>query len=114
MKSVIISVFFLFTPTVFAGSINKIACSGAPKWVQFELTLNYKDKNFYGQGLENYANFALDCKNNVNLSTILCQSPIDYFGKKVSVTIIIDKDNIVTAEYSGIYNRTRIGCIARM
>lgn len=112
MKSILIAVLFLSVSAAFAGQINAIECSGVPKWVQFKLKLDYNKGTFYGDGTENYVNLKFDCKNSASLKTIVCESSN---GETVSAIITIDKDDIVTAKYSGVlYRNIKIGCIARM
>jgi hypothetical protein len=116
MKSILLVMMFL-SVSAFAGEINRIECSAAPNWVHFELRLDYNTGAFHGSGIENYANLEFNCERTSNLKTIVCASLSPFSQEAVSAIITIDKDNIFTAKFNGIYSTHRnlkMGCIAGM
>lgn len=102
-----------------SGRINKIECSGAPKWVKFQIELNRGNGTFQGKGIENYLSYQLNCSDLSASGQIVCESPELPIvrGKKVSAVISFDEDGIASAVFEGVYHmhdQIKIGCIASM
>jgi hypothetical protein len=122
MKYLMMSILsFLTSYAAFSAdySVGNIQCSGWPNRVFFGIERNYPQETFHGSGTEDYLNYELNCSELTDDGQIFCISPENRAGrrtlKKISLVISIDKENIITAIFDGVYedrhHHIKIGCI---
>ncbi len=123
MKYLVLSILsFLTSSAAFSADyyFRNIQCSGWTNRVSFWIERNYPQKTFHGSGTEDYLNYELNCSELTDDGQIFCISPENRAGretlKKISVVISVDKENIITAIFDGVYedrhHNLKIGCIS--